>query len=114
MIQRLTVASKDSDAGPKKCPGFLGAKGAPKTVARDVRPMASRCSEAGHHEDSPEGIQQSQQPATMPFRLALLAKYGGLWIDASTMCFKPFDEWIYNTISSDQTSVDVGAACQAL
>lgn len=42
-------------------------------------------------------------------RLALLAKFGGLWIDASTMCFRPFDEWMYSTILSDDRPEDVGA-----
>ena len=34
-------------------------------------------------------------------RLALLAKYGGLWIDASTICFRPFDDWFYGRIASE-------------
>lgn len=42
-------------------------------------------------------------------RLALLAKYGGLWIDASTICFRPFDEWMYSTIASERTAEGIGA-----
>ncbi|CAE7365674.1 HPCAL1 [Symbiodinium natans] len=42
-------------------------------------------------------------------RLALLVKYGGLWIDASTICFQPFDKWMYNTISSERAAEDIGA-----
>merc|ERR1719161_3326083 len=34
-------------------------------------------------------------------RLALLAKYGGLWIDAATICVKPFDWWLYDAIADE-------------
>jgi len=42
-------------------------------------------------------------------RLALLARYGGLWIDASTICLQPFDRWIYGAIMSDKRPEDLGA-----
>eukprot|EP00933_Yihiella_yeosuensis_P008636 TRINITY_DN114208_c0_g1_i1.p1 TRINITY_DN114208_c0_g1~~TRINITY_DN114208_c0_g1_i1.p1 ORF type:complete len:403 (-),score=57.66 TRINITY_DN114208_c0_g1_i1:8-1177(-) len=44
-------------------------------------------------------------------RLALLARYGGLWIDASTICLQPFDRWIYDAIASDapEHSAGIGA-----
>lgn len=42
-------------------------------------------------------------------RLALLAKYGGLWIDASTICLQPFDRWMYGVIASDERPEDIGA-----
>lgn len=41
-------------------------------------------------------------------RLALLAKYGGLWIDASTICLQPFERWMYGAIMSDETPTDIG------
>lgn len=33
-------------------------------------------------------------------RINLLAKYGGIWIDATCFCVKPLDEWIYNYLNS--------------
>ena len=39
-----------------------------------------------------------------------MAKYGGLWIDASTICFQPFDDWMYSTIASERTAEGIGAA----
>lgn len=42
-------------------------------------------------------------------RLALLAKYGGLWIDASTICFQPFDDWFYGPILSEERREDIAA-----
>lgn len=42
-------------------------------------------------------------------RLALLAKYGGLWIDPATICLKPFDWWIYDTIRSKNHVEGIGA-----
>ncbi|CAK9062367.1 unnamed protein product [Durusdinium trenchii] len=42
-------------------------------------------------------------------RLALLAKYGGLWIDASTICFQPFDAWIYGAIQSEERPEEIAA-----
>ena len=42
-------------------------------------------------------------------RLALLAKYGGLWIDASTICFRPFDDFIYGPVASDTRPEDLAA-----
>lgn len=32
-------------------------------------------------------------------RLLLLAKYGGIWVDASLACVIPLDEWIHNVTS---------------
>lgn len=33
-------------------------------------------------------------------RLFLLSKYGGVWADATTICKKPLDEWIYGCTES--------------
>lgn len=41
-------------------------------------------------------------------RLALLAKYGGLWVDLATICVKPFDSWIYDVIRSPARVEDIG------
>merc|ERR1740123_535506 len=42
-------------------------------------------------------------------RLALLARYGGLWIDPATLCLRPFDWWIYDTIRSNERVEGIGA-----
>ncbi|CAJ1427524.1 unnamed protein product [Effrenium voratum] len=42
-------------------------------------------------------------------RLALLAKYGGLWIDASTICFQPFEGWFYGPILAEDRPEDLAA-----
>lgn len=42
-------------------------------------------------------------------RLALLAKYGGMWVDASTICLQPFDSWMYDIVASEQRPEDLGA-----
>lgn len=42
-------------------------------------------------------------------RLGLLARYGGLWIDASTICLQPFDNWMYGAIASQGRPEGVGA-----
>jgi len=34
------------------------------------------------------------------FRLQLLAEYGGVWVDATTLCMRPLDEWIYECMTS--------------
>lgn len=34
------------------------------------------------------------------FRLQLLAEYGGVWADATTLCMRPLDEWIYECMTS--------------
>lgn len=33
-------------------------------------------------------------------RLQLLSKYGGVWADSTTMCMRPLDDWIYESMSS--------------
>ncbi|CAE8637764.1 unnamed protein product [Polarella glacialis] len=35
-------------------------------------------------------------------RLALLAKYGGVWMDPATICLKPLDWWFYGPIRSSE------------
>ena len=42
---------------------------------------------------------------------SLLNTWKGLWIDASTICFQPFDDWLYGTILSDDSLEDIAAAC---
>eukprot|EP00929_Paragymnodinium_shiwhaense_P077459 TRINITY_DN39893_c0_g1_i2.p1 TRINITY_DN39893_c0_g1~~TRINITY_DN39893_c0_g1_i2.p1 ORF type:complete len:396 (+),score=49.61 TRINITY_DN39893_c0_g1_i2:233-1420(+) len=42
-------------------------------------------------------------------RLALLEKYGGMWLDASTICLHPFGRWMYDTIEARDRSEEVGA-----
>ena len=34
-------------------------------------------------------------------RLLLLQKFGGIWIDATCLCNKPLDEWIFNVFDSN-------------
>jgi len=41
-------------------------------------------------------------------RLALLARFGGLWIDAATICVKPFDWWIYDIIRDSSRVEKIG------
>jgi len=33
----------------------------------------------------------------------------GLWIDASTICFQPFDDWFYGPILSEERREDIAA-----
>ncbi|MFI5157271.1 MAG: capsular polysaccharide synthesis protein [Sphingobacteriales bacterium] len=33
-------------------------------------------------------------------RINLLAKYGGVWVDATCFCMKPLDEWLYDNLQS--------------
>lgn len=33
-------------------------------------------------------------------RINLLAKHGGIWVDATSFCNKPLDEWLYDHMSS--------------
>lgn len=33
----------------------------------------------------------------------------GLWIDASTICFQPFDEWFYGPLLSNECPEDIAA-----
>ena len=33
-------------------------------------------------------------------RIILLSKYGGLWVDATTFCNKPLDEWLHDYIKN--------------
>lgn len=42
-------------------------------------------------------------------RLALLARYGGLWIDPATICLKPFDWWLFDAIRSPCRVEGIGA-----
>lgn len=34
-------------------------------------------------------------------RIELLARYGGVWADASTLCARPLDEWLFDYLTSD-------------
>eukprot|EP00440_Ansanella_granifera_P070808 gb/GFBE01076847.1/.p1 GENE.gb/GFBE01076847.1/~~gb/GFBE01076847.1/.p1 ORF type:complete len:330 (+),score=47.02 gb/GFBE01076847.1/:1-990(+) len=42
-------------------------------------------------------------------RLALLKRYGGLWIDPATICLRPFDAWLYGAIQSATRCEGIGA-----
>lgn len=33
-------------------------------------------------------------------RLQLLSKYGGVWVDSTTLCMKPLDDWINDCVTS--------------
>lgn len=34
-------------------------------------------------------------------RVNLLAKYGGVWVDATCLCMQPLDEWLFNNAESE-------------
>lgn len=40
----------------------------------------------------------SLQALSNVIRINLLAKYGGVWVDATCFCCKPLDEWLYSYI----------------
>lgn len=42
----------------------------------------------------------SYQAKTDILRIMLIAKYGGVWVDASTYCLKPLDTWLYKVNTS--------------
>jgi hypothetical protein len=39
--------------------------------------------------------QVTQQAFSDILRISLLAKYGGIWVDATCFCMQPLDEWLY-------------------
>ena len=45
-------------------------------------------------------LQITQQALSDILRINLLAKYGGIWVDATCFCNQPLDEWLYNYITS--------------
>lgn len=42
----------------------------------------------------------TQQAYSDILRINLLAKYGGIWVDATCYCNKPLDEWLYDYMGS--------------
>lgn len=41
------------------------------------------------------------QARTDVFRLLLLARYGGVWADASMLCMQPLDNWIHTSLKEN-------------
>jgi len=46
----------------------------------------------------PAGI--TKQALSDILRINLLAKHGGVWVDATCFCMKPLDEWLYDNMQS--------------
>ncbi|MDB5137632.1 MAG: Capsular polysaccharide synthesis protein [Mucilaginibacter sp.] len=44
--------------------------------------------------------QTTRQALSDILRINLLAKHGGLWVDATCFCTKPLDDWLYNNMVS--------------
>ena len=51
-------------------------------------------------QELPENISITQAALSDVIRICLLEKYGGLWIDATTYCAKPLDDWLPQYITS--------------
>jgi len=45
-------------------------------------------------------ISVTQQALSDILRINLLARYGGVWVDATVFCTKPLDEWLYQHMAS--------------
>jgi len=48
----------------------------------------------------PENIHITKTHLSDVIRICLLEKYGGLWVDATTYCVKPLDDWLPQYITS--------------
>ena len=51
-------------------------------------------------QEFPENISITQVALSDVIRIFLLEKYGGLWVDATTYCAKPLDDWLPEYITS--------------
>lgn len=51
-------------------------------------------------QELPENISITKASMSDVIRICLLEKYGGLWVDATTYCVKPLDDWILQYITS--------------
>ena len=46
---------------------------------------------------------------TVVSTVVVVVVVAGLWIDASTICFQPFDEWFYGPLLSNECPEDIAA-----
>ena len=51
-------------------------------------------------QELPENISITKASMSDVIRICLLEKYGGLWVDATTYCVKPLDDWLPQYITS--------------
>lgn len=51
-------------------------------------------------QELPENISITRTHLSDVIRICLLEKYGGLWVDATTYCVKPLDDWLLQYITS--------------
>lgn len=54
-----------------------------------------------------EDLESAQRADAL--RLALLARYGGVWADVATLCIRPLDEWVWKQVAEGDHPRGLGA-----
>eukprot|EP00929_Paragymnodinium_shiwhaense_P072728 TRINITY_DN36919_c0_g1_i2.p1 TRINITY_DN36919_c0_g1~~TRINITY_DN36919_c0_g1_i2.p1 ORF type:complete len:1015 (-),score=118.43 TRINITY_DN36919_c0_g1_i2:101-3145(-) len=54
-----------------------------------------------------DDLEPAQQADAL--RLALLARYGGVYTDVTTICLKPLDTWVWSQVAKEPTPCGMGA-----
>lgn len=48
-------------------------------------------------------------PQADALRLALIARYGGVWADVATLCLRPLDDWVWKAVAEGPSPRGMGA-----